>query len=69
MGLIDRVAVLEFTKYLNQTNYSYVDYKTLKAYLRVNGKDITETIRQNLPVISFVKLNTFIDRLSNTYVQ
>lgn len=69
MGLIDRVAVLELAKYLSETNYSYEDYKTLKAYLRVYGQDISKIIEQNIPVISFKKLKIFIDRLSNTYVQ
>lgn len=68
MGLIDRVAVLELAKHLDKTDYSYSDYKALKAFLRVNGKDISENVRPNLPVISFAKLNTFIDRLSNTNV-
>lgn len=63
MGLIDRVAVLELEKYLIQTNYNHVDYKTLKAFLLTSGTEIIEIVRPNIPVISYNKLRSFNNSL------
>ncbi len=63
LGLIDRVAVLEVSKHLNNIQYSHEDYNSLKAYLLLNGVEITDAIQQNLPVISINKLRSFINRL------
>ena len=63
LGLIDRVAVLEVSKYLSGINYSHEDYNSLKSYLLLNGVEIIEAIKQNLPVISDHKLHSFINRL------
>lgn len=64
LGLTDRVAVLEISKYLDDVDYVHKDYKNLKLFLINNGIEITEAIRKNLPVISYEKLKTFINRLS-----
>ncbi len=64
LGLIDRVAVLELAKFLNQSDYQHEDYKTIKSFLLFNGVEITEAIRERLPVISYHKLRTFINRLN-----
>lgn len=64
MGLIDRISVLELAKHLESSGHVYSDYKALKVFLNVNGIDISEAIRDNLPVISYEKLRTFIDRLN-----
>jgi helicase len=63
MGLIDRISVLELAKHLESSGYVYSDYKALKIFLNVNGIDISEAIRDNLPVISYEILRAFIDRL------
>ena len=64
LGLIDRVAVLEISEYLDTTGYSHEDYKALKLFLRNNGVEIIEAIRRKLPIISYHKLRTFINRLN-----
>lgn len=69
LGLIDRVAVLELSNYLNQIGYQHEDYKTIKSFLLFNGVEITEVIRQNLPVISYHKMRTFINRLNMRNIQ
>jgi superfamily II DNA/RNA helicase len=63
LGLIERVAVLEVSKYLNDTGYEHQDYNFLKDYLLLNGVEIADSIQQNLPVISASKLSSFINRL------
>ena len=69
LGLIDRVSVLELSNYLNLIGYQHVDYKTIKSFLLFNGVEITEAIRQNLPVISYHKMRTFINRLNMRNIQ
>jgi hypothetical protein len=64
LGLIDRVAVLEISKYLVALGYEHEDYKTIKSFLLFNGVEITEAIRENLPAISYNKLRTFANRLN-----
>lgn len=64
MGLIDRVAVLELSRYLVASDYVYSDYRSLKGFLLENRARIRENIGQNLPVIAFEKLRLFFDRLN-----
>ena len=64
LGLIDRVTVLEISKYLDAIGYQHEDYKTIKSFLLFNGVEITETIRESLPVISYNKLRIFTNRLN-----
>lgn len=64
LGLIDRVAVLEVSKFLNISGYLHSDYKSLKSFLLLNGFEITEAIRKNLPIISYQKLKIFINRIN-----
>jgi hypothetical protein len=64
MGLIDRVATLELSRFLLSQNYIYSDYRTLKTFLVENKAIIIENIVQNLPMISFEKLRLFFDRLN-----
>ncbi len=63
LGLIDRIAVLEVSKHLNNSEYSHEDYNSLKDYLLLNGVELVNAIQQNLPNISITKLNLFINRL------
>ena len=64
MGLIDRVAVLELSRYLFVSDYVYSNYRSLKEFLLENRARIREDIGQNLPVIAFEKLRLFFDRLN-----
>ena len=64
LGLIDRVAVLEISKYLIAIGYQHEDYKSIKSFLLFNGVEITKAIRDNLPVISYNKLWAFNNRLN-----
>ena len=64
LGLIDRVAVLEVSNYLNQIGYQHEDYETIKSFLIFNGVELIEVLRETLPIISYNKLRTFINRLN-----
>jgi superfamily II DNA/RNA helicase len=64
MGLTDRVAVIQLSEYLLNRNFTYSEYKDLRNYLLVERTNIIENIEQNLPVIAFLKLRQFLDRLS-----
>lgn len=64
MGLIDRVSILVVGNYLESIGYVHSDYKALKAYLRVNGLEILEAIRESLPAISYEKSKVFVERLN-----
>lgn len=41
MGLIDRVAVLEVSRYLREINYQHIDYNVLKSFILTNGIEIS----------------------------
>lgn len=64
LGLIDRVSVLAVSEYLEETGYAHIDYKSLKAFLLFNGVEIIESIRDNIPIISYNKLRMFVNRLN-----
>lgn len=64
LGLIDRVSVLALSDYIEEIGYTHVDYNSLKAFLLLNGVEITEAIRDNIPTISYNKLRTFNNRLN-----
>lgn len=64
LGLIDRVAVLELSEFLNTIGYVHNDYNSIYSYLILNGAEITEAIKENLPKISYDKLRVFTNRLN-----
>ncbi|MEG9329059.1 DEAD/DEAH box helicase [Salinimicrobium catena] len=64
MGLVDRLAVLEIAKLLEESSYTHDNYKSLKAYLRLNGDNVTQAIQERVPLISFEKIRKFINRLN-----
>jgi len=69
LGLIDRVAVLKLSEFLNEIDYVHDDYNSLKSYLTLNGVEINEAIQERLPVISNNKLRIFINRLNLKNIQ
>ena len=68
MGLTDRIAVLKVAEFLRSLNYLHIDYKKLKSYISEIGAEILRSLKPNLPVISYEKLNAFIKGIRNRYV-
>lgn len=63
MGLIDRIAVLELAKYLEDNNYTHFDFKELKQILARDGDEISEIIRPNIPFLAYNKIREFINNI------
>ena len=64
MGLIDRISILALGDHLDSIEYVHSDYKTFREYLRVNGTELLELIKVNIPNISFDKAKIFIEQLN-----
>lgn len=60
MGLIDRIAVQELSRYLNDMKYTHFDFNELKQILARDGDEISEIIRPNIPFLAFNKIREFI---------
>ena len=56
LGLIDRVAVIEISKFLETTGYIHGDYRSIKSYLLLNGEEITEAIRKAFQLFHSISL-------------
>lgn len=60
MGLIDRIAVQELSKYLEDMEYTHFDFNELKLILVRDGDEISEIIRPNIPFLAYNKIREFI---------
>jgi helicase len=65
MGLIDRIAVLELSKYLEEKNYAHFDSNELKQILARDGDEIGEIIKPNIPILAHNKLKEFVNNIRN----
>lgn len=63
MGLIDRIAVLELSKYLEEKNYSHFNFNELKQILARDGDEISEIIKSNIPILAYNKQIEFINNI------
>jgi len=60
MGLIDRIAVQELSKYLDDMHYTHLDFNELKQVLARDGDEISEIIKPNIPFLAYNKIREFI---------
>ena len=65
MGLIDRIAVLELSRYLEEMNYTDLDFDELKQILARDGDEISEVIKGNMPLLANNKIKEFINNIRN----
>lgn len=63
MGLIDRIAVQELSKYLDGIHYTHFDFNELKQILARDGDEISEIIRPNIPFLAYNKIREFINNI------
>ncbi|MEE9164977.1 MAG: hypothetical protein V3U15_01815, partial [Nitrospinota bacterium] len=64
LGLIERLSVIELSRFLTEQDYHHVDYKSLKKYL-VNNKDfILDGLEDLIPKISFKKIKSLLKMIS-----
>ena len=68
LGLIERLSVIELSRFLLKQKYHHVDYKSLKAYLVSNKDFIIEGLSNLLPIISFNKIKSLLEILSYKYI-
>ena len=63
MGLIDRIAVQELSKYLEKMQYTHIDFNELKQILARDGDEISEIIKPNIPFLAYNKIREFINNI------
>jgi hypothetical protein len=69
MGLIDRIAVIQVSNYLDEINFIYSDYDGLKIYLIEFGQQILDAIKNRLPKVSVNYFKEFIPKLNTVNVK
>ncbi len=68
LGLIERLSVIELSRFLTKQKYHHLDYKGLKTYLIGNSDFILDGLSDLLPRISFNKIKSLFEILSYKYV-
>nr|WP_315153480.1 DEAD/DEAH box helicase [uncultured Flavobacterium sp.] len=63
MGLIDRIAVVELSRYLEENKYSHFNFNELKQILARDGDEISVIIKSDIPILAYNKLKEFINNI------